>query len=83
MPRYYLNIEHDDGTAVLDEQGADFTDLDAALAEARLVAIELVAEAMRDQQVRSPSRIVVADPTGAHIGDVSAGSVLPPSLRRQ
>jgi hypothetical protein len=59
MPRFYFHIRSADGALVRDEAGMYLPDLDAARAEARLVAEEFSAEYGRGR-------------TGSHFEIVSA-----------
>ncbi|WP_398471181.1 DUF6894 family protein [Tardiphaga sp.] len=81
MPRYFLNIEHFDGARVLDDNGSDYADLNAAKEDARLTVIEMIYEAMRDDKARVPLRIVVLDDSGTEAAQISSHSVLPPELQ--
>jgi hypothetical protein len=44
MTRYYFHQRRQDGARIMDEDGAEFSDLDAALAEALTSARELMSE---------------------------------------
>lgn len=44
MPLFFLNVEYNDGSALADEEGAEFLDAAVALQEARRALKELVCE---------------------------------------
>jgi hypothetical protein len=47
MPKLFFNMRID-GVLVLDDDGTEFADLDAAVAEARAAALDLIAARIRD-----------------------------------
>jgi hypothetical protein len=62
--RYYLNIGSPAGI-VLDEEGGDYSDLEAARAEARASVRELVADDLRAGRSVATRHIEITDEHGA------------------
>lgn len=48
MPRYYFDVQEDDGWSV-DEVGIELPDMDSAIREARLAIADMMRDALREQ----------------------------------
>ena len=63
MPRYYFNIY--DGIAVLDQEGTELGNLDAARKEAMTVASGLLSSSSRREDLGEEWRLEVTNEAGA------------------
>ena len=59
MPRYYFHIFN--GETTIDEEGAEFVDLDAARESALEAARDMVCEAVREGHLNLDHRIEITD----------------------
>jgi len=72
MARYYFNIRDDDGV-ILDDEGAECSDMDAARKEARLSANDLASGTSRTEGSRF---IEISDDSGNVLEAVPFGRAL-------
>jgi hypothetical protein len=80
MGRFYFHIRS--GTQVIvDQEGADFPDADAARQEAFAAARQIVAEAIRYGNEYAPKEFVIADSEGRELEIVRFAAVLPTGLK--
>lgn len=63
MPRYYFHIRSDDGL-ILDPDGTELVDLDAARAEAEQSARDLLANLLKDGKELDGQVFEISDHTG-------------------
>lgn len=82
MPRFYLNVEYDDGSSLADEEGAEFADENAATVEARKALKALICETIDTDGVVVATHIHVVDDGGVARGVVSIGTVVPACVKR-
>jgi hypothetical protein len=67
--RYYLHIGSSSGV-ILDEEGGDYSDLEAARAEARASVRDLVADDLRSGKATAARHIEITDEHGAALDRV-------------
>jgi hypothetical protein len=75
MPRYYFHILRPDCAPVLDDQGAEFEDYEAAQSEAVASVRDLVADAVRRGNQVNGLGIEIVDEDGKVLRTVGAGEV--------
>jgi hypothetical protein len=81
MSRFFLHIR-DRSTLIEDPEGADFTDLPAAIEEAAASARDLMAENLKAAQPLGLDRaMVISDEQGRNVATVSFRAAIPPSKR--
>ena len=77
MPLYFLHVQDGD-ELVQDSEGQQFDDLEAAKAEAILVARELMAEALRTgRPIGLTKAVLIEEAEGGAISRVSFADALP------
>lgn len=79
MPRYYLNVEYLTSFG-RDEEGAEFENPSAAMAEARAVAKELLVESIRCDRALVPKRVDVLDDASREVGTILVRDIVPRSI---
>jgi hypothetical protein len=72
MPLYFLNIRHPDNYLVLDEEGAEFKDYDAAHQEAVHSIRDIAADAVRRGGRVTGLSIEIADGSGKVLESIHA-----------
>jgi hypothetical protein len=82
MPRYFLNIEYDDGSNLPDQDGGEYANLDAAMDDARRGLKALVCEIIDTEGERVATHIHVLDAAGMDLGVVTIGHVVPESVKK-
>ena len=80
MGRFYFHIRSG-GQVIVDQEGADFPDADAARQEAFASARQIVAEAIRYGNEEAPKEFVIADSEGRELEIVRFAAVLPKGLK--
>jgi len=80
MSRYYFHIRHG-SELIIDDEGQDFPDDEAARAEAAESVHEILAEAIRSQSADMPEAIVVADEDGREVASVSFADAVPAEMK--
>ena len=70
MPRFFLHSFHD-GAVLLDEDGMDAADLDAARRTALKAATDLATDELCRGSARVTEQIVIAADTGQELGNVA------------
>jgi uncharacterized protein DUF6894 len=80
MPRYYFHVRSANDT-VLDEEGDDLPDLEAAHRQALASARELLGNAIKAGRDPVPESIVIADALGLVVMIVPLKNVLPSRFR--
>jgi hypothetical protein len=81
MGRFYFHIRRFDEQVILDQEGSDLPDGDAARQEALLSARQILAEAIKSGKEDTPEAFVIADSDGRELQTVPFNSVLPKSLK--
>ncbi|MEP7241165.1 MAG: hypothetical protein ABI697_09805 [Devosia sp.] len=74
-PRFFFHIRDGEGT-IEDEEGGDFADLDAARAEARQSARDILADQIREGGELDGQIVVIADEAGLVLDEVPFRSVI-------
>lgn len=82
MVRFYFHIK-EDGRMVLDDEGVDLPDVDAAKREALQCAREMLGDAIKAGKPTVPDALVIADEFGRVLAVMSLITVLPARLRQQ
>jgi hypothetical protein len=80
MPKFYFHFR-ESGRTVADEEGSEFSDLDAARDEAIQTARDLLSQAIRFGTTDVPDALVITDRAGQTLDTVLLLSVLPKPLR--
>jgi hypothetical protein len=80
MPKFYFHFQ-EGGRTVADEEGSEFSDLDAAREEAIQTARDLLSQAIRFGTAEVPDALVITDRAGRTLDAVPLVSVLPKALR--
>ena len=80
MSRFYFHIRSA-GQVIVDQEGSDFPDADAARQEAVAAARQIVAEAIRYGNEYAPEEFVIADSEGRELEVVPFAAVLPKGLK--
>lgn len=75
MPRYYFHVHAPSGVA-RDHEGADFSDLEEARAEALACACDLAAERLRAIDLNARHAVEIADDTGAVLETLAVETIL-------
>lgn len=75
MPLYFTDIESSLGFT-RDEEGAEYLDAEAALAEAKHAALEYAADRLKHFQPVARHTTIVRDASGAEIGRFDARDVI-------
>jgi hypothetical protein len=68
--RYYLHLDHPEGVAI-DEEGCEFSDLEAARAEARASIQEMLGDHIARGKLTSRMHIDITDERGATLDRVA------------
>lgn len=74
MPRYFFHLYND--LIVMDEEGQEFPDLDAARANGAKEAREMMVETVTEGRINFSHRIDIADESGAVVASVSFGDAV-------
>jgi hypothetical protein len=80
MGRFYFHIRSG-GQVIIDHEGSDLPDADAARREALASARQIVAEAIRYGTEDAPEEFVIADSEGRELEIVRFAAVLPKGLK--
>jgi hypothetical protein len=75
MPKFYFHVRDNSGVA-LDDEGAEFTDIQAARAEARASARDLVSERLKSRSANNGQTVEIADESGAILESLVVESIL-------
>ncbi len=75
MPRYYLHLRERDGM-IADQDGIDFPDLQAAMADAKQSIREMVAERIASAEELDIRSIQICDETGRDVGTVTLAAAI-------
>ena len=81
MPVYFLNIRDDQNDLILDTEGQDCADLDAARTEAMEAAREMLADRILAGKPLDGTSVEIVDSAGDVVDRVSLVSVLVTSKR--
>jgi hypothetical protein len=82
MGRYYFHFQSGD-KLISDEEGIDFLDYTAAYREAVQSVRELLADAIKADDMRVPDALVISDETGKSLDTIPMADVLPKSIGRR
>ena len=80
MGRFYFHIRSG-GQVIVDQEGSDFPDADAARQEALAAARQILADAIRSGNEEAPEDFVIADSEGREVEIVPFAAVLPKGLK--
>lgn len=81
MPRFFLNIEYDDGSNLPDVDGGEYAHLDAAMDDARKGLKALICETIDTDDDRVATHIHVVDDAGIARGVATIGDVVPEIIK--
>ena len=82
MPHYYFHLRHG-SQLIIDDEGQDFPDENAARAEAAKSVHELLAEAIRSDHADVPEAMVIADEDGREVASVPFADAVPAELKER
>jgi hypothetical protein len=80
MGRFYFHIRSG-GRVIIDQEGSDFPDADAARQEALAAARQILAEAIKSGREYAPEDFIIADSEGRELEIVPFATVLPKGLK--
>jgi 1-acyl-sn-glycerol-3-phosphate acyltransferase len=81
MARFYFHLRDGD-KLVLDPEGTDLPDLDAAKREALLAARDILSDAIKAGKPKVPDAFVIAEEVGRKLAIVPLAAVLPEPLKK-
>ena len=80
MPHYYFHLRHD-SQLIIDDEGQDFPDENAARAEAAKSVHEILGEVIRSNHDDVPEAMVVVDEDGREVASVPFADAVPAELK--
>jgi hypothetical protein len=80
MQRFFFHVL-DNGRMILDEEGIELADLDAARDEATKSVRWMLGEAIKAGKLTVPDAFVIADESGRTLDTIPLATALPHSLR--
>jgi hypothetical protein len=80
MHRFYFHIRSGE-EVIIDQEGMDLPDVNAARLEALAAARHILADAIKSGKVDTPEAFVIADSNGSELETVPFAVVLPKRLK--